>query len=339
MAVVGVHLQPQLVRIDAAGVGEPLFDSLHGGVDLFIIISGFVAWLSTSGRQVSPVSFFFQRFWRVAPLYWATLSIIVAVLLVAPQLVQSGHFDFWFVLASYAFIPAVNPATGLMQPVLIPGWTVNYIIFFWVLFSISLFVPARRRLSVISLLICGCVMLQFLQPEPNTILAFYSSSIMLEFLLGIWICAWYQQSSAHPNVILSFLMLAAGLVLVVIGNKIWTDIPRVITLGLPACLILIAGLRLERAHDMPDSRFFRLLGDASFSLYLSHPIILSAFGQFWRKLDLGDGASMVWFCLIAVAGCIVFALVLYWTIEIPLQNRLRSGRTLHRSGSGGARQA
>ena len=61
------------------GVPIPL---LHGGVDIFFVISGIIMWRVTAERAVSPLAFMRRRLVRVVPLYWSVTSLMVGVLLV-----------------------------------------------------------------------------------------------------------------------------------------------------------------------------------------------------------------------------------------------------------------
>src|SRR6202047_3242175 len=59
------------------------------GVKIFFVISGFVMWHTTIGADISVMSFWRRRLIRIVPLYWIFLSILVAVVLSAPQYLKS----------------------------------------------------------------------------------------------------------------------------------------------------------------------------------------------------------------------------------------------------------
>ncbi|MFC0219985.1 acyltransferase family protein [Pseudochelatococcus lubricantis] len=316
LSVVVVHLQPQLERM---GQPDTWFYQPIGGVDILFVIGGFIMWRTTLGKQQSPGAFFLRRFWRIAPLYWLFTAFMLLVMLIAPRLVQSARFDPWHVLASFAFIPYPNPATGTMEPLLIPGWTLNYIMFFYLLFSAALLIPEEKRLHAFSALLLSIVALQVLSPAPATPLSFYTSSIILEFLLGMWLCAWHLRSQWRPNTTVCLVLLICACLAIGVLPHRWPDLPRILSLGLPAAIMLAAALGLERAGRVPRAPGIKLLASASYSLYLSHPLVLSAFGQLWRRIFPTNSDVLQWaFSLTAVAVCVLVAIVIYRTIERPL---------------------
>ena len=134
LMVVLLHVRVQLGRM---GYGGYWPEFLMAGVDIFFVISGFIMWVTTFDGSTTPWQFLFRRFVRIIPVYWLLTTTTVAVMLVAPSAVQSGRFDSIHVLSSYLFIPTVHPLTGMMEPVLIPGWTLNYEMFFYIIFEIG----------------------------------------------------------------------------------------------------------------------------------------------------------------------------------------------------------
>lgn len=96
-----------------------------------------------------------------------------------------------------------------------------------------------------------------------------------------------------------------------------SDTPRAFNMGLPGACIVIAALRLEQAGSVPYFSPLMQLGDASYSLYLSHALVLSACFQIWRMLmPLTGSAVSLWvFSLISVLACFVTAVIMYNFVE------------------------
>jgi len=101
-----------------------------------------------------------------------------------------------------------------------------------------------------------------------------------------------------------------------------TELPRALVAGIPAAMVVAGALMLERANAVPRLPGLRWMGDTSYSLYLSLPIVLSAFAQLWRKAGLHLLPGGVWcFGVVAVLVCIAAGGAVYRWIEQPLNRR------------------
>lgn len=116
---------------------------LAARVDLFFVISGFLMWGTTWDSPITPGRFMLQRIHRIVPLHWAIISFYV-LLLAAPHLMQSGAFEPAHGITSSLFLPWPHPAIDANQPRVTPGWTLNYGMFFYLVFALGLFLPERR---------------------------------------------------------------------------------------------------------------------------------------------------------------------------------------------------
>lgn len=156
---------------------------LAAGVDLFFVISGFLMWGTTWDSPTTPGRFMLQRIHRIVPLHWAITSFYV--LLAAPHLMQSGAFKPAHGTTSYLFLPWPHPAIDANQPLVTPGWTLNYGMFFYLVFALGLFLPERRaRLATVALL-GGLVAAGPAFASQSAPLQVYTSTMLLEFLFGM----------------------------------------------------------------------------------------------------------------------------------------------------------
>ena len=121
----------------------------QAGVDVFFVISGFIMWTVTS-TETAPHVFLLRRVIRIVPLYWVA-TVIMAIH-------QKASFS--AVLKSLCFIPFFGEK-GLIWPVLVPGWTLNYEMFFYLLVCVTLLLP--RYIQLMSLITTLCL-LSFLCP-------------------------------------------------------------------------------------------------------------------------------------------------------------------------------
>src|SRR5215467_2504234 len=138
-AVVAFHVRFDFVNnVSPPGFLPAAFNLGAAGVDLFFVISGFVMVYSSEslfGRPNAPATFLLRRIVRIVPLYWLMTSVMLAYVLArgfgpsdaSPQLA----------LASYFFIPYRRPS-GAMDPLYGIGWTLNYEMFFYVVFAVAM---------------------------------------------------------------------------------------------------------------------------------------------------------------------------------------------------------
>ena len=311
--VVMVHLAGQLRRLGYTG---PWPEWMTAGVDIFFVISGFVMWLTTRARPCGTSTFYWNRLVRIVPLYWVLTSFVVGVMLVAPSVVLSGRFDAHHVIMSYLFLPAVEPVGGLIQPVLEAGWTLNYEMYFYAVFGALIVLPQRLLLLAVAAWLVGSVCVGTLGPADNLLTQFYGSGLILDFGFGVLLGAAFVRGWTLPTP-LAWMSIGLGLCKLAMPGLI--DGPHWLIIGVPALAIVAGAVALERRHRVPKVGPLLLLGDASYSLYLSHGIVLSACVQITRELGLTRG---MWISPIFFVGsCMAIAAVgvaIHLHVEKPL---------------------
>ncbi|MBU6472730.1 MAG: acyltransferase, partial [Alphaproteobacteria bacterium] len=229
----------------------------------------------------------------------------------------------------YLFIPATHPLLpNRMEPVLTPGWTLNYEMFFYLLFGLCLLVPRRRRhLTVVGVIGLIASLRAFHFPYPS-VPAFYCSSIILEFAAGV-ILGYLITCGIVLPLRASVLLLIGG-VLGLIAMSVFVNswLPRALMWGVPATAIVGGAVFYERAHAVPDLSVPRLLGDASYSIYLSHPILLSAFSQLWRKAGFSAlSYAHPLFVVLSVVLAAMGGVTVYRFVELPLSRAFSRKRS------------
>lgn len=164
----------------------------HLGVDLFFMISGFIMVHTTWGKPVTPWQFISNRIRRIVPLYWTATLAMIGLALVLPSQFRSLRFDAVSVVKSLGFVPFYSLSDpGVVFPVLKPGWTLNYEMFFYLLFALSMLLARRWRVpSMVALL--GCLVgLGYLYAPTNAILSVYTGPKLIEFGFGMVIARWW----------------------------------------------------------------------------------------------------------------------------------------------------
>ncbi len=263
---------------------------LEAGVDLFFVISGFVMVHSSRdlfGSRAATLPFLRRRIARIAPIYWASTALFLGLTMVG--LVGGGRPapGAAEIAASFAFWPYLRP-DGLVQPVYSLGWTLNYEMFFYLLFALAL--PLRREQAVPALV--GALMLLVavgqIVPPSWTAPHYWTRPIILEFGFGMMI-GQMALSGLRPTRTMAALLLAAALALLAAG-KLLPGLPpeRALLYGLPAALIVLASLAFdELGAEGPLARLATRLGDASYAIYLLHPFALRGLAVFGGGLFAG----------------------------------------------------
>ena len=327
LMVVIVHMGIPLKRMGWVGVWP---ERLSSGVNIFFVISGFIMFVMTYGKNVGPAEFYYRRIVRIVPLYWMLTSIIVLIMLISPSAMNGYKFELSHVIASYLFIPAVNPMTGTLLPVLIPGWTLNYEMFFYLMFGAALLLSATRRLVVMLAALGGLAALGVFQPS------FYTSSIMVEFGVGIAIGWLFVKGFTLPWWFTSTSVFGGFIFIAIFGSPVAAgqdgSFLRLLLWGVPSAFIVAGALSAEKHGQLRQSRLLHLMGDASYSTYLSHKLCLSLVCRWWISLGLAEPpGGFVLFVIFGAIAASLGGIALYLLVEKPM--------IPDTSGSGGGRRA
>lgn len=129
------------------------------GVDVFFVISGFIMWTVTTGRPATPAGFLLDRVRRIVPLYWVATFVLIGATLLGVAPTGQNDLSLGSVLKSLLFIPYVGAGAVHAWPILGPGWTLNFEMFFYGVFALFLFAPARLRLLGLTATFSGLILL------------------------------------------------------------------------------------------------------------------------------------------------------------------------------------
>jgi exopolysaccharide production protein ExoZ len=235
------------------------------GVDIFFVISGLVIYLSTVDKDIPVSRFMINRIIRIVPAYWLYTLVMGLLVVVASPLLPHQVVDWQSFLLSLLFIPSENPGGYGLYPTLNVGWTLNYEMLFYVLFSmVFLFQQRLRPLIIAAALFAFTDVLG----RSGLISRFYGNDIVYEFLLGIGIGILYRRGWIRERLWLP--LVAIGCALLTIKN-LAPDV-RIVNWGLPSAIIVVACISLE--PYLRGSRLLKTLGDCSYSVYLLHVLVL-----------------------------------------------------------------
>ncbi|MER8666614.1 acyltransferase [Mesorhizobium sp. M1156] len=161
------------------------------------------------------------------------------------------------------------------------------------------------------------------KPAADTVLFFYTTPILFEFLAGMAL-GHLVRGLTHLPVFLgaSAIVFAIMSVLVMV---LGFNLPRTLAQGIPALILVAACISLESYFRLFAPRVLAILGDASYSLYLTHPIVLLATAPVVASANLSPWLAGV----VIVTACIAVCLASYSFIEKPLLAISRMSRSAH----------
>lgn len=288
------------------------------GVDLFFIISGFIMCHVTANREVTARKFLVARVLRIIPLYWALTLVALLVYIVSPSLVNSSGGT-TTVLHSFTLIPTGDKF--LIQN----GWTLTYEFWFYIIFAATLGFALRTRLAITSgIMVALAVAGSVLQPTNPTVM-FLTAPIVLEFVMGIgaYLFVRYGPRSRELS---ALLVMIGAVILFFYALRGQVHVDRVFSYGIPMAFVFAGLVSAERtvrqAANTTLGRVVGTIGDASYSLYLSHPFALAATAFAIKRFGLQEYPVTSVAVLTAVA--LVCGYLCYALIEVNLTKFVKS---------------
>ena len=372
MLVVLYHSATQLPVNDSVfqavfSTGESLG---FAGVDIFFVISGFIM-AHTASNQSGPamsVDFARRRLARIFSGYWPFFVLAVVIF----GYYRAEHFADSNLLKSFLLWPQ-----SLNHILLEITWTLSYELYFYLLFSLLILFSTPRNRNGFVLLAFVCLLAlniyrHFIahsySPDNIYYLGFWSQFLtapfLLEFFGGALVAGWLKKRPAGPA--LSWLL--AGTILFLAGGWInesvysglieqgFHVVPRVFVYGLPACMLLMGLVRLERNADQANlvngnvpvsnerksgrghpvafrapTRFSALAGGASYAIYLSHILILTVVWNigFNQLIASWSGNMIIAAYLVVMLSILGYSMLHYVFLEKPLHQLFKKWIGLH----------
>jgi peptidoglycan/LPS O-acetylase OafA/YrhL len=297
------------------GMHIPAIERGAFGVDLFFVISGFIV---CHVAAADPGQFMLKRIFRVVPLYWLCTIALFGLALALPQLMGATRGDAGELLKSLLFVPFVK-SNGNVHPLLYLGWTLNYEMLFYGLFALALAVAPRRPHAVAVALLLVLFGIGRAVHFDNVPLRFWTAPIVIEFVFGIAAYHVWRSGVLARLPALAAVALAVGAWLLMASLRA-DDTMRPWLWGLPATMVFLATLSLERRWQVPA--LWLLIGNASYSLYLTHAYVIQALQKKVTPLD-GFAPTKVALMALAVLLCCALAVACFKLVERPSNLWLR----------------
>lgn len=324
MLVVAYHIKTNAYdSVSEKNIFEFLFTSGAFGVDLFFIISGFIIAFSTERRQDNnAINYIVKRFFRIYPLLFVTVLIYIIInpVYLKAEVIKS----LFFINRDYG-----KPAPFFGYNVLFPAWSLSYEVYFYCIFGLAMFISHSKRIFICSLLLLiPSVFLQLifnssislkggmqLEGVIHNSLNFFASPMMYEFIVGMVmfrIMHFFSNLSHYKLISMSLFILFLLCYLTTYHYTV-----GLYGFGIWALLLISAALIWEKNNMLPTNQFLNFFGDISYSLYLSHAVIMQIMIRFHDYLPLYEKNSPLKFFELLILS-IALAYFLHKLVERPM---------------------
>lgn len=329
LLVVAFHLRSNLNNVYAqSNLGDLLFQSGSSGIDLFFIISGFIIALSTSSNS-SAFVFAIKRFFRLYPVFIISLIVVYFIF--------PGNKIHDFIRSAVLLHNNYNlDAPFFGYNMLVPAWTLTYEIYFYLIFMLSMLINHKYRSVICSVFILTCVIgLQYIFNgyvgfsgrdvaeinSGNIIFSFgrlMSSPMLLEFIFGMMLYEFRFILKKVPFVEMVLFMCISFFICSYFST--FRYFPGPFNFGLWALVLLFGVISYESQKSISESKILSFLGDISYSLYLTHVIVMNAFHTYLRDspiYSMGPGFAKLFYIM---SICILVSWICFNLIEKPMIN-------------------
>jgi peptidoglycan/LPS O-acetylase OafA/YrhL len=320
LLVIAVHLLGYEEKFGHGYTILPGWFAIGGsGVDIFFVISGFVMVTITRGKfrkTGSMRKFIYHRLMRIYPTYWFYSLFMLAFFLM--QRKQGDDSRIVDITASFLLLPQNQ------WPLLVVGWTLVHEVYFYLVFSLLLAFHERWLLPLMLLWgvtsVAGSLLLY---PIENPALQLITNPLTLEFIAGCLIARLHFSGNLLSG--WPFLVIALAWWLIGYGFCVQLGLApessnwlQVLIFGIPAAIAVYALVSMEKKSKWQLPGWLVLIGDSSYSVYLSHTLVFAAIWRIWGKFgvvgSLGNGIVIVTMLL----SSLVIGKLSFQLIERPL---------------------
>ncbi len=303
--------------------GKPKFlEVIHAigntGVDIFFVLSGFLIYRAVIRRPIDYRAYAWRRIERIYPAFLAVFALYLVIGAVLPQsskLPETGVLH--YVAVNLLLLPGMID----MEPMITVAWSLSYEAFYYI--AVPLLVAGLllrgwappRRIALFALVLAGFIVLAHLGEAGRFRLTMFLGGILLYEISCL-------RTEDRENALIDWAALAAFVVsLATFG--IQTRPPNYLFLN--AALVLLLWRCLYAPG--PAARLFswrplRLLGNMSYSYYLTHSLGLQVFFMFLPAVD-PPGTVLVYAALVpaGLLFSVAASVPIYLAVERPLSLR------------------
>lgn len=300
------------------------------GVDLFFVVSGFVMVFSSEKLFATPgasMQFLSRRIARIAPMYWLATAIFLVAALRGAAAGAALMPSVGEIVSSFAFIPWPRGVDGAPRPIHSLGWTLEYEMFFYLVFAAFIWLRRDRAVLAVAAALGSLTTFNCFFEPRNVALAFWTDPIVLEFALGMGVALLFRRgvrlSLGGGMTLACAAILALALDPMRSGDEAFDAVDpngfaRLFAWGLPMAVVFAVATLGPALAPSRGARVLARIGDASYALYLFHPLALIVTRKFWFAAHLDRTLGLWPLVALTCFGSVALALAIYRWIETPM---------------------
>lgn len=290
------------------------------GLDLFFVISGFVLTFLAFGHFAERSylkSYAYNRVTRVYPTYLLYTLPLVPVYLFKPTLFNATDGHQVDLFRTLLLLPDVT------LPLIPVAWTLHHELVFYVLFAGVLLFSERLLPRFIALGFAGMAVLATFgalipRAEQGAFARIVLNPINFDFLMGMvlaWLIHKGERRAALPCLLLGVAAAVGGYFgFYALTGADWIGnyhahqllgLPAgyhaLYVFGLPAALVVYGIVALEMEKGWVFGRAIAWIGDASYSIYLTHVMVIVLAGRIWGSVGVPGWPAHLAFLLATTA--------------------------------------
>ncbi|MFP8782464.1 acyltransferase family protein [Planococcus plakortidis] len=320
------HLSTTMMDYYGFNIWNLAYLPLTGGVYYFFSLSGFMAYYiyrQKFGRKGQLSDFLVNRFIRIYPLYWVVTLAFLILAFLFPWFATGAERDMAVILTSIFLVP--NPEW--QDPFLIVAWSLEYTIYFYLMFSILFLSPRFIGKALFAfwgiLSFLGATGIIYID---HFLFDFLFASYNLMFMAGVF-CAWLI---LHAQIlpVLGYLSMAIGLIgfPVTWMNALnpFMEISFEMSASISIMFLLVGLGVIDMNKEIHIPKAFHQLGNAAFAIYLVHNVVLDLFSEWMDQAGWHEVLGNVGMSLLLVVLMLFFGILAHFKLELPL-HRLFKG--------------
>ena len=325
LMVLFFHMHPHWDLVPVLSITSTVTRWGFSGVDIFFVLSGFVVY--RSARRTIPSHgtwpFIKKRLLRIYLGYWPVL-LLVGVLTV---FVYHGNLPPFkkMLLSTLLLYP------NIWDNWLTPAWSLTMEIYFYLWITLIALLPQRHQIKAIA----GVIVLltawgtAWLIIDPTGVfngqqpLRYELTGLGIEFLGGALLARAYDArarifQSPSTTIPLCLLLMTAGIGIGTTSPYFdRVEVMRAASFGIMGISTLVLALTLEQTSINPPT-WLVTVGDASYSLYLLHTILLDAGGRIRMDLGITSPSALLIFMLALPVMIVLLSGLWYRWVERPI---------------------